>query len=72
MRQELGRAIAETRRELTGLRHDMLGGFAEIHRRFDRLEQGGRVIMQVLQRIEAGFADERVRWERSSNATSPN
>src|SRR3972149_4724105 len=47
----------------TELRHDMLGHFDEIYRRFERLEQEYHAITQALRRIEAGLADERGRRE---------
>ena len=47
----------------TELRHDMLGHFDEIYRRFERLEQDGHAITQALRRIEAGLAGERGRRE---------
>src|SRR3990170_3157168 len=47
----------------TELRHDLLGHFDEIYRRFERLEQEYHAITQALRRIEAGLADERGRRE---------
>ena len=50
-------------RQLTELRHEMLGHFDEIYRRFERLEREYQAITQALRRIEAGLADERGRRE---------
>jgi len=53
----------EVNRQITELRHDMLGHFDEIYRRLERLEQEYHAITQALRRIEAGLADERGRRE---------
>lgn len=62
----LGRQFSATERRfdvvdrrLTELRHDTLGHFDDIYRRFERLEQQYQAITQALRRIEAGLADER-------------
>ena len=60
---ELDRRFTEMDRQFTELRHDMLGHFDEIYRRFERLEQEYHAITHALRRIEAGLADERGRRE---------
>ena len=60
---EVDRRSDDLDRRFTELRHDMLGHFDEIYRRFERLEQDGHAITQALRRIEAGLADERGRRE---------
>lgn len=50
-------------RQITDLRHETLGHFDDIYRRFERLEQEYQAIIQALRRIEAGLADERGRRE---------
>ena len=57
------RRFDEAELRFTELRHDMLGHFDEIYRRFERLEQEYHAITQALRRIEAGLADERGRRE---------
>jgi len=42
----------DVNRQITELRHDMLGHFDEIYRRFERLEQESHAITQALRRIE--------------------
>ena len=56
---EIDRRFNEVDCRFTELRHDMLGHFDEIYRRFERLEQEYHAITQALRRIEAGLADER-------------
>jgi len=53
------RRFDEADLRFTELRHDMLGHFDEIYRRFERLEQESHAITQALRRIEAGLAGER-------------
>ena len=60
---EIDRRFDEMGGQLTELRHEMLGHFDEIYRRFERLEQEYQVITQALRRIEAGLADELGRRE---------
>ena len=60
---QVDRRFTEMDRQFTELRHDMLGHFDEIYRRFERLEQEYHAITQTLCRIEAGLADERGRRE---------
>ena len=60
---EIDRRFNEVDCRFTELRHDMLGHFDEIYRRFERLEQESHAITQALRRIEAGLADERGRRE---------
>ena len=60
---EIDHRFDEVNRQFTELRHDMLGHFDEIYRRFERLEQESHAITQALRRIEAGLADERGRRE---------
>ncbi|MEK7444149.1 MAG: hypothetical protein AABZ70_04770 [candidate division NC10 bacterium] len=60
---EVDRRFDEAELRFTELRHDMLGHFDEIYRRFERLEQEYHAITQALRRIEAGLADERGRRE---------
>ena len=60
---EMDRRFTEMDRQFTELRHDMLGHFDEIYRRFERLEQEYHAITHALRRIEAGLADERGRRE---------
>ena len=59
----IDRRFDEVNGQITELRHDMLGHFDEIYRRFERLEQEYHAITQALRRIEAGLADERGRRE---------
>src|SRR3990167_396994 len=60
---EMDRRFSEVDLRFTELRHDILGHFDEIYRRFERLEQESHAITQALRRIEAGLADERGRRE---------
>jgi chromosome segregation ATPase len=60
---EMDSRFDEAELRFTELRHDMLGHFDEIYRRFERLEQEYHAITQALRRIEAGLADERGRRE---------
>jgi chromosome segregation ATPase len=50
-------------RQFPELRHEMLGHFDDIYRRFERLEQEYQAITQALRRIESGLADEQGRRE---------
>jgi len=50
---EVDRRFAAMDQQFTGLRHEMLGHFDEISRRFDRPEQEHHAIIQALRRIEA-------------------
>jgi chromosome segregation ATPase len=50
-------------RQFTEIRHELLGHFDDIYRRFERLEQEYQAITEALRRIEAGLAGERGRRE---------
>jgi predicted nucleic acid-binding Zn-ribbon protein len=50
-------------RQVTEMRHEMLGHFDEVYRRLERLEQENYAITQGLRRIEAGLTGERGRRE---------
>ena len=60
---EIARRFEQMDLRIVELRHEMLGHFDEIYRRFERLEQEYQAITQGLRRIEAGLADERGRRE---------
>ena len=59
----MDRRIDGVEHQITELRSEMLGHFAEVYRRLDRLEQEYFAITQALRRIEARLADEGTRRE---------